>query len=982
MPAYSCPYCKKVFDVAAGITASRVRCPHCQRVVEVPKKPSPRWFFARNKKKYGPYNWQQLVGLARRGEVRPEDQVLQVGGTQWVRADSLPGLFAAPAQAPPKATIAPPLQAPRPERRRFGWVLGAIGGALIGLLAAVAIVGYFMFVDPTPPDRPTDAKDNVANADSKKDDKVETPVADSKKPIAPRKDDNKSTDSKPADAKPTDGKDAGKKPKQPNRAEWTEVFLARLNRDRKSAGLGAVTLDADLSQACQAHARYLAIHIDPRKADAASVLDEDPGKKGFSIEGQRAAQVGLVSFREPLDALEHWMGRLLNRVGLLNPETRSLGLGFEQNEQGDWFCVVDPVRGRGAPIVVYPAPKQSGVPLSFAGGPEAPDKVAAGYPITVSFPHNVKAKDTMLDVRDAKGKPLDGFRFTPEKSLRPDDQRNSIALIPNALLERSTTYHAKTSAVVDGKPWSLAWSFTTEDATDADGAWAKMALAKVNAYRQRAGLKPVALDAALCGPCLAHARYLVINEGHEKLQGLLAHQEFPGLPGYSAEGDKAGRASDIGIGDYEPIDAVDSWMATLYHRVPILEPNLKTVGFGCARGRRQGWVTVLDVNSGRERAPRPHAVYCPSPDETNVPLSFPNGGETPNPIPDDEDGRAGYPVTASFPDGEAPTSASGKLTDDKGAEVRCWFSSAAKPANPMHAKLQGNTICLIPEDPLLPSRTYHVHLQGMVAGKAWEKRWKFTTGSGAVTIEDAARRVVDRLNECRTRAGLATVAMDEKLARGCQLHAEYLVKNADVLRKKNSPVNDEDPLLPGFTAEGLQAARQSLVFTNAPVPVMQIDDLMATFANRVYLLDPGINRIGFGCAHDVGRGWRCVLDINGGGGERVVTFPAPGQDNVPVVGYDQVEGAKPGPGFPIGVTFPRQAKLRNAQAVLSKADGKDVAVHVSSPQTPIDAKLQRSTIGIHPLRPLEPVTTYSITVSVIVDGSEWRQAWQFTTTSK
>src|SRR5260370_21606211 len=77
-------------------------------------------------------------------------------------------------------------------------------------------------------------------------------------------------------------------------------------------------------------------------------------------------------------------------------------------------------------------------------------------------------------------------------------------------------------------------------------------------------------------------------------------------------------------------------------------------------------------------------------------------------------------------------------------------------------------------------------------------------------------------------------------------------------------VNDEDVNLPGFTREGLRSAQQSMVFTNAPTPFFQVDDLMATFSSRVYLLDPRLQRIGFGCFHDVGRGWRCVLDVHVG----------------------------------------------------------------------------------------------------------------------
>jgi uncharacterized protein YkwD len=464
------------------------------------------------------------------------------------------------------------------------------------------------------------------------------------------------------------------------------------------------------------------------------------------------------------------------------------------------------------------------------------------------------------------------------------------------------------------------------------------------------------------------------------LQGLKAHDEFPELPSYSDEGRKAGKASDISIGDYEPTDAVDSWMATLYHRVPILEPHLQTIGFGCARGRRQGWITVLNVTHGRASSARPAAIFFPAPDQIDVPLSFPNGGEEPNPIPEDKDGRAGYPITAFFPIREPLLEASGRLADSKGAPIRCWVSTPEKLANPDFKAHQGNTVCLIPQGPLAANTTYQVHLQGKLAGKPWEKKWKFTTGDGGPTIADATRRVLERYNEYRLQAGLQAVTLDEKLSGGCQAHADYLARNADLLQKKKASVNDEDPLLPGFTAEGLNAAGASLVFTNAPIPVMQIDDLMATFANRVYLLDPHIQRIGFGCAHDIGRGWRCVLDINRGrGGAPIIRYPVPKQTAVPLAGLDRIPDSQGPAGFPISVVFPRQAKLRNAQAILVGANNKNLDVWVSSPQMPLNPKFQQSTIGVHPRQPLQPGTSYTVTVSVIVDGSEWRQSWAFTT---
>jgi uncharacterized protein YkwD len=337
------------------------------------------------------------------------------------------------------------------------------------------------------------------------------------------------------------------------------------------------------------------------------------------------------------------------------------------------------------------------------------------------------------------------------------------------------------------------------------------------------------------------------------------------------------------------------------------------------------------------------------------------------------------PITATFLKSEPLKDAAGKLTKADGGEIPCWFSTPEKPANPMFAKHQGTTVCLIPKQPLTPKTTYHVHLQGQLAGKAWEKKWKFTTGDGGPSVADATRQVLDRLNRQRVGVGLNAIELDKDLSRGCQLHADYLVKNADAIAKKNASVNEEDQNLPGFTLDGRRSAQQSHVFTHAPAPVVQIDDLMAS-ASRVHLLDPNLQRIGFGCAHDIGRGWRCVLDLKAGRGEsRVVAYPAADAADVPLVGFDRLPDVAGRPGFPISIVFPQRAKLGDVQAVLKDGSGNNVDIHVSSPAKPLDKERQRNIVGIHPVKSLEPRMQYSITVSVIVDGSEWRQTWQFTT---
>ncbi len=249
-------------------------------------------------------------------------------------------------------------------------------------------------------------------------------------------------------------------------------------------------------------------------------------------------------------------------------------------------------------------------------------------------------------------------------------------------------------------------------------------LEKVNAWRKLAGQAPVKLDEELSKGCLAHAEYMKANKDHPSQKGLGAHDEDPKLPGYTPEGAKAGKSSDISFS--EPVASIDGLMATLFHRVPLLEPGLDRIGFGAASGD-DAWYVVVDVMSGVKGGKKPpgkgpQPVLFPRDKQKDVPLEF--GGEMPNPIPEDRDGRAGFPVTAQFPQGIPVKEASVGLRDAEGKLVECWVSTPEKPAD---ARYQRNTVCAIPKDVLKPGATYTMSMAAKVGGKPWSAEWKFTT---------------------------------------------------------------------------------------------------------------------------------------------------------------------------------------------------------------------------------------------------------------
>jgi hypothetical protein len=111
----------------------------------------------------------------------------------------------------------------------------------------------------------------------------------------------------------------------------------------------------------------------------------------------------------------------------------------------------------------------------------------------------------------------------------------------------------------------------------------------VNRRRRAAGLRPVRLDAARCDACRKHALYLQKNAGSPETDGLGAHRELEGKPGYTAEGAAAGSSSVIsGATDAEA--AVDDFAATMLHAKALWGTGSRGFGVGVASGSGGGTV--------------------------------------------------------------------------------------------------------------------------------------------------------------------------------------------------------------------------------------------------------------------------------------------------------------------------------------------------------------------------------------------------------
>jgi hypothetical protein len=243
-------------------------------------------------------------------------------------------------------------------------------------------------------------------------------------------------------------------------------------------------------------------------------------------------------------------------------------------------------------------------------------------------------------------------------------------------------------------------------------------------------------------------KYLIENLGPALRDGgnpgINAHLESADKTGYTAAGARAGKSSDVdfiafdGIKLKDPVGwALVDWIGGAFHRLPLLNPRLRRVGFSqvCDRGL---CVAALDAQSGIE--PGPSRV------DYAAPIEFPAEGAAINlrtfttEWPDPLSACAGYKpptglpitVTTGYWINTTLDSYSIERVSRDGDATKldaCGFDSTSY-ANPDAVTQQTarqilngqGTVVVIPREPLQKGATYRVSITA--SGKQYQ--WTFS----------------------------------------------------------------------------------------------------------------------------------------------------------------------------------------------------------------------------------------------------------------
>jgi len=255
------------------------------------------------------------------------------------------------------------------------------------------------------------------------------------------------------------------------------------------------------------------------------------------------------------------------------------------------------------------------------------------------------------------------------------------------------------------------------------------ALSRVNHYRSVVGLKAVTLNKTINKASTAHATY---NVSHN-LSGHIESNSDTGFTGawpwdrmrhfgydeftYATEVCSMRWSSAQYLLRIDPQRAIDGWVDTVYHRLPIINPNVYETGFGAAKaGDRVAYVMDF-ANPGFPISKK--IIYYPADAQTNVPVKF-TGDETPDPLPGAKY-PVGYPITITFNGYKDIKIIDVKLTDSNGVDVKFY------KIMPFSDKYIRDSIAIIPKRPLEYGMDYRVSINANADDDSIYLDWRFKT---------------------------------------------------------------------------------------------------------------------------------------------------------------------------------------------------------------------------------------------------------------
>ncbi|MDI3339710.1 MAG: CAP domain-containing protein [Sphaerobacter sp.] len=252
--------------------------------------------------------------------------------------------------------------------------------------------------------------------------------------------------------------------------------------------------------------------------------------------------------------------------------------------------------------------------------------------------------------------------------------------------------------------------------------------------------------------------------------------------------------------------------------------------------------------------------------------------------------------------------------------------------------------------------------------------------------------VLATINTYRAWLGLPPMRRHPALDAAASSHARYYQLNAGDPSLAGMGLHQEQPGRPGFTGADMQDRARAAGYTGwvneniglSGSMAASVDWFIATINHRLTLIDPRYTDIGFGAVND-GKVRIEVINVGAPTWSDTATpewvaWPPDGTTGVGLKFWGEAPNPFPGASYPVG--YPITLKYHGRGTVVFTratltAGGQPVPVIAQTG----NGWLTRRTFMIAATSPLQPGTTYTVTVEGQLDGAPFTRTWSFRTAS-
>jgi cysteine-rich repeat protein len=257
------------------------------------------------------------------------------------------------------------------------------------------------------------------------------------------------------------------------------------------------------------------------------------------------------------------------------------------------------------------------------------------------------------------------------------------------------------------------------------------AMHAINAARAKADVPGRPLDSHAVQSAQAHATYYATNAAaYANMES--PHGETSGYPGFTGTdfSTRMAAAGFTGSPFFEtmafsanPTSAVAQWLNTVFHRIPILHPNMATFGYGLSTLNARN-NDVVDYGGGSAESAS-KVILWPPPGATAIPRSFNITQEGPTPpAPPGGGNTTGPIVSVFFANGANGTITSHAIKDGNGTTLPDTFIAKNDAT---FGPFMSGSYCFYAAGPAAAGATFTVEIHGMVNGQPFSRQWTFTT---------------------------------------------------------------------------------------------------------------------------------------------------------------------------------------------------------------------------------------------------------------